>query len=117
MSPDGLTTEAVGVETLGGVFTPLIERGTRTPCSISEGFTTAADGQSELLVTLYRGNDHLAARNHPLGQFKVAFPPAPRGVPRIQITFAIKRGAITLAARDLARGVALEVVKVMPAGG
>ena len=65
------TTQALGVETLGGVFTPLIKAGTRVPCSVSEVFSTATDGQSQITVTVVRGSEPLAASNHPLGRFRV----------------------------------------------
>src|SRR5512145_554267 len=63
----GRTTEAFGIETLGGVFTPLIKPGTAVPCSLSEVFSTAADGQSQIMVTPFRGTNQMAASNHPLG--------------------------------------------------
>src|SRR5450756_201799 len=60
-------TEALGIETLGGVFTPLIKPGTTVPCSLSEVFSTAADGQSQIMVTPFRGTNQMAASNHGLG--------------------------------------------------
>jgi molecular chaperone DnaK (HSP70) len=98
---DGLTAEALGVETLGGVFTPLIEEGTKVPCSRSETFSTATDGQSDISVALFRGRDGIASRNHALGRFKiVGIPAAPRGVPMVRVTFAISGGQVLLSARD-----------------
>ena len=107
------TTEALGIETLGGVFTPLIKRGTPVPCSVSEVFSTAADGQSQIIVSLFRGTEPMAAKNHPLGRFQVLnVPSAPRGVPRVEITFAITERSISLAARDLTSRLDLQIVKI-----
>src|SRR5215217_5092356 len=76
------TTEALGIETLGGVFTPLIKSGTTVPCSVSEIFSTAADGQSQIMVTPFRGTNQMAASNHALGRFQiVGIPSGPRGTP------------------------------------
>jgi molecular chaperone DnaK len=107
------TTEALGIETLGGVFTPLIKQRTPVPCSVSEVFSTAADGQSQILVSLFRGTEPMAAKNHPLGRFQVVnIPSAPRGVPQVEITFAITERSISLAARDLTRRTELQVVRM-----
>jgi molecular chaperone DnaK len=107
-----VTTEALGVKTLGGVFTPLIKEGTPVPCSVSEVFSTAADGQSQILVSLFRGTDPIAVKNHPLGRFQVVnIPSAPRGMPQVEITFSITGRSISLAARDLTQGTELEIVR------
>ncbi len=107
------TTEGLGVETLGGVFTPLISAGTRVPCSVSEVFSTGADGQSQITVTLVRGNAKMAADNHALGRFQIInIPAAPRGVPRVEVTLAISERQISLAARDLARSADLQIQRV-----
>jgi molecular chaperone DnaK len=109
---NGATTEALGVETLGGLFTPLIKAGTRVPCSVSETFGTAADG-SEIMVTLSRGNEELAANNHALGRFQiVGIPAARRGVPRVEVTFAITERQISLSARDLTHNTTLRIRRV-----
>jgi molecular chaperone DnaK len=106
------TTQALGIETLGGVFTPLIKQGTTVPCSVSEVFSTAADGQSQIIVSLFRGTEPLAARNHLLGRFQVVdIPNAPRGVPQVEITFAITERSISLSARDLTRRADLRIVR------
>jgi molecular chaperone DnaK (HSP70) len=98
---DGLTAETLGVETLGGVFTPLIEKGAKVPCSRSETCSTATDGQSDISVALFRGREKIASRNHALGRFKiVGIPAAPRGVPTVKVTFAISGRQILLSARD-----------------
>ena len=109
----GSTTEALGIETLGGVFTPLINPDTAVPCSKSEIFSTAADGQSQIMVILFRGTNQLVASDHALGKFQVTgIPVAPRATPKIQVTFAITQRQILLSARDLTRRTDLEIRRV-----
>jgi len=104
------TTEGLGIETLGGVFTPLIKQGTAVPCTLSEVFSTAADGQSQIMVTLFRGTNQMAASNHALGRFQVVgIPAAPRGTPKVEITFAITQRQILLSARDLTQKTDLQI--------
>lgn len=104
------TTQALGIETLGGVFTPLIRPGTRVPCSLSEIFSTAADGQTQIMVSPFRGTNQMAASNHSLGKFQIlGIPSAPRGTPQIEVTFTITERQILLSARDLAGKSDLEV--------
>ena len=106
----GYTTEAFGIETLGGVFTPLFKAGTPVPCSRSEVFSTAADGQSEIMVAPFRGTNKLAASNHALGQFQnIGIPAAQRGTQQIEVTFPITERQILISARDLARNADLEI--------
>jgi molecular chaperone DnaK len=107
------TTEALGIETLGGVFTPLIKPGTTVPCSLAEIFSTAADGQSQIMVTLFRGTNQMTSSNHALGRFQVVgIPSAPRGTPKVEITFAITERQILLSARDLTSKTDLQIQKV-----
>jgi molecular chaperone DnaK len=109
----GRTTEAFGIETLGGVFTPLIEPGTAVPCSLSEVFSTAADGQSQIMVAPFRGTNQMVASNHPLGRFQiVGIPSAPRGTPQVEVTFTITERQILISARDLTRNADLEIQRV-----
>jgi molecular chaperone DnaK len=109
----GHTTESFGIETLGGVFTPLIKSGTAVPCTLSEVFSTAADGQSQIMVTPFRGTNHLVAGDHALGRFQiVGIPPAPRGTPQVQVTFTITEQQILISARDLTRKADLEIHRV-----
>jgi molecular chaperone DnaK len=113
VGPNRVTTEALGVETLGGVFTPLIRQGTTVPCSVSQVFSTAADAQTQITVSLSRGTEPIAARNHSLGRFQVVdIAKAPRGVPQVEITFAINEEAISISARDLTRRSALKIVRI-----
>ena len=107
------TTEALGIETLGGVFTPLIKPGTTVPCSLSEVFSTAADGQSQIMITPFRGTNQMAKSNHALGRFQVVgIPSAPRGTPQVEVTFTITERQILLSARDLARKTDLQIQRV-----
>ena len=107
------TTEALGIETLGGVFTPLIEAGTAVPCSVSEIFSTATDGQAQIMVAPFRGTNRMAASNHPLGRFQiVGIPSAPRGTPQVEVTLTITERQILISARDLRRKAGLEVQRM-----
>jgi molecular chaperone DnaK len=107
------TVEALGIETLGGEFTPLIKPGTTVPCSSAEIFSTATDGQSQIMVTLFRGTNQMTSNNHALGRFQVVgIPSAPRGTPKVEITFAISERQILLSARDLTSKTDLQIQKV-----
>jgi len=109
----GRTTEAFGIETLGGVFSPLIKSGTAVPCSLSEIFSTAADGQSQIVVTPFRGTNQMAASNHALGRFQiVGIPAASRGTPQVEVTFTITERQILISARDLTRKTDFEIQRV-----
>src|SRR6266850_181904 len=93
----GVTAESLGIETLGGVFTPLIKPGTAVPCAVSEVFSTAADGQSQIMITPFRGTNQMAVSNHPLGRFQiVGIPSAPRGTPQVEVTFTITERQILI---------------------
>ena len=98
----GLLVESVGIETLGGVFIPLLEAGCTLPCEVTNTFSTAADNQTEISIALARGTKDLAADNHTLGRFVVrGIPPAPRGEPQVAITVRAAGKSISLAAREL----------------
>jgi len=101
-----VTPLSLGIETLGGVFTKLIERNTTIPTRKSEIFTTAADGQTSVDIKVYQGEREMAADNKLLGQFDlVGIPPAPRGVPQIEVTFDIDaNGILHVTAKDRATG-------------
>jgi molecular chaperone DnaK len=96
----------LGVETLGGVFTPLIERNTAIPVRKSEIFTTAADAQTTVEIHVLQGERPLAKDNRSLGRFHLTgIPPAPRGVPQIEVTFDVDaNGILNVTAKDLATG-------------
>jgi molecular chaperone DnaK len=101
-----VTPLSLGVETLGGVMTRLIERNTTIPARKSETFSTASDGQTSVEVHVLQGEREMARDNRTLGRFHLeGLPPAPRGVPQVEVTFDIDaNGILNVAARDKATG-------------
>jgi molecular chaperone DnaK len=101
-----VTPLSLGIETKGGVFTPLIERNTTIPTKKSEVFTTAEDSQPSVEVHVAQGESEMIAFNKTLGKFQlVGIPPAPRGMPQIEVTFDIDAdGILHVAAKDLGTG-------------
>jgi len=101
-----VTPLTLGVETLGGVMTPLIEANTTIPTSKTETFSTAADNQTEVTIHVLQGNRPMAVDNRTLGRFNLAgIAPAPRGLPQIEVTFDIDRnGILNVGAKDKATG-------------
>jgi hypothetical protein len=93
---------SIGIETLGGVFIPLIKQDTPLPTKVMQAFSTAEDGQSAVTVRVYKGEDEYAPNNILIGQFDFAgIPPAPRGVPKIEVTFNVDHdGELSVTARD-----------------
>lgn len=98
-----VTPLSLGIETMGGVFTKLIERNTTIPTSKSQTFSTAADNQPAVDIHVLQGERPMSADNKTLGRFQLAdIPPAPRGVPQIEVTFDIdKNGIVSVKAKDL----------------
>ena len=101
-----VTPLSLGIETYGGVFTKLIERNTTIPTKKSQIFSTAADGQTSVEVHVLQGEREMAAYNKTLGRFQLTgIPPAPRGVPQIEVTFDIDaNGIVHVSAKDTATG-------------
>lgn len=99
-----VTPLSLGIETLGGVFTRLINRNTTIPTKKSQVFSTAADGQTQVQISVYQGERELVRDNKNLGTFNlVGIPPAPRGVPQIEVTFDIDaNGIVNVSAKDKA---------------
>src|SRR5713101_1457560 len=101
-----VTPLSLGIETLGGVFTKLIEKNTTIPTRKGQVFSTAADNQSAVTIRVFQGEREMASDNKLLGQFDlVGIPPAPRGVPQVEVTFDIDaNGIVHVGAKDLGTG-------------
>jgi len=113
-----VTPLSLGIETLGGVFTRLIERNTTIPTKKSQIFSTADDNQTAVTIRVFQGEREMAQNNKLLGQFDLmGIPPAPRGVPQIEVTFDIDaNGIVSVGAKDKATGKE-QNIRIQASGG
>jgi len=113
-----VTPLSLGIETLGGVFTRLIDRNTTIPTKKSQVFSTAEDGQTAVTIRVFQGEREMAADNKMLGQFDlVGIPPAPRGVPQVEVTFDIDaNGIVQVSAKDKGTGKEQQI-RIQASGG
>jgi molecular chaperone DnaK len=113
-----VTPLSLGIETLGGVFTRLIDRNTTIPTKKSQIFSTAEDGQTAVTIRVFQGEREMAAHNKMLGQFDLmGIPPAPRGVPQIEVTFDIDaNGIVSVTAKDKATNKEQQI-RIQASGG
>ncbi len=111
----GTMRESVGIETLGGVFTPLLQKGCRIPCVLTQTFSTAEDNQDQIVLHLYRGNSKMTSGATYLGDFQISgISPMPRGIPKISVSLTVDGGGLSLSASDGVEKSRLSVGRVSP---
>ena len=109
---DSKLTESIGIETLGGVFTSLIQKESKIPIEISQVFSTASDNQDQIKISLFRGTDSIAKNNHFIGEYQVVnILPVPRGEPQIEIKIGVNDNFVWISAFDLKSKQNMNVVK------
>ncbi|OIP39734.1 MAG: molecular chaperone DnaK [Deltaproteobacteria bacterium CG2_30_63_29] len=113
-----VTPLSLGIETMGGIFTKLLDKNSAIPCQASEIFTTTIDNQDMVSVHVLQGERELASGNHSLARFELyGIPPAPRGQPQIEVTFNIDvNGLVSVSARDMNTGQE-QIIRVVASGG
>jgi molecular chaperone DnaK len=113
-----VTPLSLGLETLGGVMTKLIDRNTTIPVKKSQTFSTAADGQTAVTIHVLQGDREMASDNRALGKFDlIGIPPAPRGIPQIEVTFNIDaNGILNVGAKDMGTGKE-QSIRITPSSG
>jgi molecular chaperone DnaK len=110
---DGTVAEPVGIETLGGVFTPLLEVGCPVPCEKKEMFSTASDNQDQVTIALYRGRASVVRDATFLGRFQITgIPPMKRGEPQIEVTLAARGSDLVMEAIELPSSRPYKIVRV-----
>lgn len=112
---DGALAQSIGIETLGGVFTPLLAKGCSVPCSLSQTFSTAEDGQDQIRIHMLVGDADRVDATESLGTFQISGVPAlPRGEPSIRVDFRAGPDGITLRAVDSSDGSRLPITRFGP---
>jgi molecular chaperone DnaK (HSP70) len=113
IDPNGKLVEDFGLEIQGGRFAVLLKNGSRVPCEATFTFSTFADGQDQILITLYRGTGELTQFNRFVGRVQViGIPPAPARTPMIAVTFRISTDAVSITAVDRTTGRSMQVIAV-----
>jgi molecular chaperone DnaK (HSP70) len=113
MGQDGKTTEAIGMESLGGFLTPLLKPHCAAPCSTTEIFTTGGDGQTQIAIKLYRGNAPFVSQATLVGEFRIeGCVVGPRGVPQVALTLTTRGPDLTLRAEEQRARKPCRIVKV-----
>ena len=115
VSPDGTLRESIGIETLGGVFTPILAKGCTLPCLASHTFSTGEDGQGQILLHVLRGETERANTAQSLGTFQISgIAPTPRGEASILVEFKADQGGISIRASDGRGSSPLSLTRVAP---